>query len=392
MSARITEGIMTTRRGFLAATALLTTGATIARAQDSCAVFTKDTQSATSAEQALARLKEGNARFLDGRTIHCDLRAQVKGTAGGQAPFAAILGCMDSRVPPELVFDQRIGDIFAVRIAGNFVNKDILGSLEYATQVAGAKLIVVLGHTDCGAVKGAVDDVKLGNLTATLASIRPAVLEVTGVEGERNSKNKKFVQSVADRNARDAAAMLTARSSVMAALVEEHKLKIVSAMHDVRTGAVGWFTAPNDRHRQARRTDQLSGFVDDVDGPNLGAATQMHRTCGAGDESAACRPQVIGVDLLSHALVFVGIDAHHRAGAAQGFCKRHGSAAVKQSIGLPGPAVDGHGGANEVLADFNEFDSEVLDQRAIAGIQFLHREQAAPYAHSGSLSWAATRR
>lgn len=233
---------MTTRRSFLAATALFAAGATILRAQDSCAVFTKDTQSATTPDQALARLKEGNARFLAGRSIHCDLRTQVKATASGQAPFAAILGCMDSRVPPELVFDQRLGDIFAVRIAGNFVNKDILGSLEYATKVAGAKLIVVLGHTDCGAVKGAVDDVKLGNLTAALANIRPAVLEVTGVEGERNSKNKAFVQGVSDRNARDAAAMLTSRSSVMAALVEGGQLKIASAMHDVSTGAVSWLS------------------------------------------------------------------------------------------------------------------------------------------------------
>ena len=233
---------MTTRRSFLAATALFAAGTAFVRAQDSCAVFTKNTQSATTPDQALARLKEGNARFLAGRSIHCDLRTQVKATASGQAPFAAILGCMDSRVPPELVFDQRLGDIFAVRIAGNFVNKDILGSLEYATKVAGAKLIVVLGHTDCGAVKGAVDDVKLGNLTAALANIRPAVLEVTGVEGERNSKNKAFVQSVADRNARDAAAMLTSRSSVMAALVEGHQLKIVSAMHDVSTGEVSWLS------------------------------------------------------------------------------------------------------------------------------------------------------
>jgi len=233
---------MTTRRHFLAATALFATGTAIVRAQDACAVFTKNTQSATTPEQALARLKEGNARFLAGQSIHCDLRAQVKETAGGQAPFAAILGCMDSRVPPELVFDQRIGDIFTVRIAGNFVNVDILGSLEYATEVVGAKLIVVLGHTDCGAVKGAVDDVKLGNLTATLASIRPAVLEITNVDGARTSKNKKFVQAVADQNAKDAAGMLTSRSTVIASLVKERKLKIVSAMHDVSTGAISWLS------------------------------------------------------------------------------------------------------------------------------------------------------
>src|ERR1700722_7672272 len=169
---------MSTRRAFLSATGLFLSGATLSRADDLCAVFTKATQSATTSSEALRLLKEWNARFVAGQTTNCDLRMQVKERAQGQAPFAAILGCMDSRVPPELVFDQRIGGIFSIRIAGNFVNTDILGSLEYATQVAGAKLIVVLGHTDCGAVKGAVDDVKLGNLTDMLANIRPAVLKV----------------------------------------------------------------------------------------------------------------------------------------------------------------------------------------------------------------------
>jgi carbonic anhydrase len=231
---------MSTRRGFLAATGLLAATVTMARAQDSCAVFTKDTQSATTPDEALARLKEGNARFVSGQTIHCDLRTQVRDTANGQAPFAAVLGCMDSRVAPELAFDQRIGDIFVVRIAGNFVNTDILGSLEYATKVAGAKLIVVVGHTECGAVKGAVDDVKMGSLTATLANIRPAVLEVQGFEGDRTSKNKRFVQSVAERNAKDAAGMLITRSDLIASLVKEHKLKIASAMHNIGTGVVSW--------------------------------------------------------------------------------------------------------------------------------------------------------
>jgi carbonic anhydrase len=233
---------MATRRNFFTAAGLFIAGSAMARADDSCAVFTKEIQAATTADQALARLKAGNARFLAGHTINCDLMAQVKGTAAAQAPFAAILGCMDSRVPPELVFDQRIGDIFSIRIAGNFVNTDILGSLEYATQVAGTKLIVVLGHSDCGAIKGAVDDVKLGNLTAALANIRPAVLKIAGADGEHSSKDKKFVQSVANQNAKDAAAMLTSRSEVLALLVNQHKLKIVSAMHDVSTGTVSWFT------------------------------------------------------------------------------------------------------------------------------------------------------
>ena len=153
-----------------------------------------------------------------------------------------MVGCIDSRVPPELVFDQQIGDIFAARIAGNFVNTDIIGSLEFATQLAGAKLIVVLGHTECGAVKGAVDDAKLGNLTATLANIRPAVLQITSIQGPQTSADKKFVQAVADLNARDAAAKLLSQSTVLSALVADGKLKIVSAMHDISTGRITWFS------------------------------------------------------------------------------------------------------------------------------------------------------
>ena len=215
--------------------------ATAAASAEACLAFDKARQAGVSPDKALVMHKEGNARFVQGTTIHCDLRAQVRATAESQAPFAAVVGCIDSRVPPELVFDQRIGDIFAARIAGNFVNTDIVGSLEFATKLAGAKLIVVLGHTECGAIKGAVDDAKLGNLTATLANIRPAVLKVKGVDGPQNSKNKKLVQAVADQNARDASKMLTDRSEVLRALVNEGNLKIVSAMHNVATGRITWF-------------------------------------------------------------------------------------------------------------------------------------------------------
>jgi carbonic anhydrase len=192
-------------------------------------------------DDALQRLKDGNARFLSGKTVNCDLMAQVKATAGGQAPFAAVVGCIDSRVPPELVFDQRLGDIFVARIAGNFINTDIVGSLEFATRLMGARLIVVLGHSECGAIKGAIDDVQLGSLTATLANIRPSVLKVTNAAGDRNSKNKAFVQAVADQNAKDAAVQLTEKSEVLQALVKERKLKIVAATHEVATGRVTWF-------------------------------------------------------------------------------------------------------------------------------------------------------
>ncbi len=231
---------MRARRSFLIGMGSVGASAMVAQAQDLCSVFTKATQAAISSEQALERLKSGNARFASGKPVHCDPQMQVKATGGGQAPFAAVLGCMDSRAAPELVFDQGIGDIFAVRVAGNFVNTDIVGSLEYATQVAGAKLIVVLGHSDCGAVKGAIDHVRLGNLTAALENIQPAVLEVTDASGPRDSKNKIFVKRVSERNVHDAVAHLVARSEILAGLTREHKLLIVGAMHDVGTGVVSW--------------------------------------------------------------------------------------------------------------------------------------------------------
>ncbi|HEY4709772.1 MAG TPA: carbonic anhydrase [Candidatus Acidoferrales bacterium] len=231
---------MATRRHFLTLSGLFVAGAALAQTDDLCAVATQETQAATTADQALLRLKAGNERFRTGRSLHCDLVGQIKATAKGQAPFAAVLGCMDSRVAPELVFDQQLGDILTVRVAGNIVNTDNLGSLEYATKVLGTKLIVVLGHSECGAIKGAIDDVKLGNVTALLSNIRPAVLKVAAGDGDHTSKNKKFVQEVADQNARDAASLLTARSEVLAAQLKEHQIKIVSAMHDVSTGAIRW--------------------------------------------------------------------------------------------------------------------------------------------------------
>src|ERR1700728_961571 len=231
---------MATRRHFLTLSGLFVAGAALAQTDDLCAVATQETQAATTADQALLRLKAGNERFRTGRSLHCDLVGEIKATAKGQAPFAAVLGCMDSRVAPELVFDQQLGDILTVRVAGNIVNTDNLGSLEYATKVLGTKLIVVLGHSECGAIKGAIDDVKLGNVTALLSNIRPAVLKVAAGDGDHTSKNKKFVQEVADQNARDAASLLTARREVLAAQLKEHQIKIVSAMHDVSTGAIRW--------------------------------------------------------------------------------------------------------------------------------------------------------
>jgi carbonic anhydrase len=245
---------MNNRRGFLSAAGVLAASGLAAcagpgaRTLDDpktagvCAALDKARQDSVTPDQALQMLQEGNARFASGKSIQCDLLAQVRATAEVQAPFAAVVGCIDSRVPPELVFDQQLGDIFAARIAGNFVNTDIIGSLEFATKLAGAKLIVVLGHTECGAIKGAVDDAKLGNLTATLANIRPAVIKISPVDGPQTSKNKRLVQAVADQNAQDAAAMLVARSEVLRALMGEGKLKIVAAMHDIGTGKITWFS------------------------------------------------------------------------------------------------------------------------------------------------------
>ena len=215
--------------------------ATVAHAQSGeCAVFTPDRQKATAPDEALARLKVGNERFAASRTINCDLLAQIKQTAAGQAPFAAVVGCIDSRVPPEMVFDQRIGDVFCARVAGNFVNTDIIGSLEFATKVAGAKAIVILGHTSCGAIKGAVDHVKLGNLTSMLKNFDSALQAAAKAPGEQDSHNAALVQNVAEANVRLTVESLVVRSDVLKALVADKQLKIAGAMHDLGTGKISW--------------------------------------------------------------------------------------------------------------------------------------------------------
>jgi len=215
-------------------------GSTGAQAKDKCVAFTPQMQQAKTPDDALQRLKAGNARFVAGQALHCDLLEQVRSTAKQQAPFAAVLGCIDSRVPPELIFDQNIGDMFVGRVAGNIASTDLIGSLEFAAALAGAKLIVVLGHSECGAVKGAIDDAKLGSLTGVLQQIRPSLAKLD-YKGVPSSKDKALVQRVAERNAQDAAAQLTSRSETLAGLVREGKLKIVYAMHDVATGKVAWF-------------------------------------------------------------------------------------------------------------------------------------------------------
>ena len=190
-------------------------------------------------DKSLNYLKEGNIRFLNNIKANRDLLGQVNHTSNGQFPFATILSCIDSRVSAELVFDQGLGDIFSVRIAGNFVNEDILGSMEFACKLAGTKLIVVLGHTSCGAIKGACDDVKLGNLTNMLANIKPAVAAVREPKDTnyRNSRNIEFVDNVATKNVQLTIARIMDESPVLSEMQNNGEIKIIGAIYDINTGA-----------------------------------------------------------------------------------------------------------------------------------------------------------
>lgn len=204
---------------------------------------TKETQSTMTPGKSLQYLKEGNVRFQQNLKANRNLLEQVNDTSDGQFPFATILSCIDSRVSAELVFDQGLGDIFSVRIAGNFVNEDILGSMEFACKLAGTKLIVVLGHTSCGAVKGACDDAKLGNLTAMLSKIKPAVEAVSEPKDSslRNSKNSEFVDNVSAKNVQLTIDRILEESDVLADMQNKGEIMIVGAMYDINTGAVAFY-------------------------------------------------------------------------------------------------------------------------------------------------------
>ena len=199
---------------------------------------TAASQAKMTPEKAVKMLKEGNKRFVKEDMINRDLLAQVDQTSTGQYPFAAVVSCIDSRIPTEIVFDQGVGDIFNARIAGNFVNDDILGSLEFACKVAGSKTIVVMGHTECGAVKGACDNVKLGNLTGMLDNIQPAIDAVTDIKENRNSGNKEFVQKVADMNVELTIEKIKNDSPVLKEMYDNGEISIVGAMYDVHSGEV----------------------------------------------------------------------------------------------------------------------------------------------------------
>ncbi|WP_459210865.1 carbonic anhydrase family protein [Aquimarina rhabdastrellae] len=204
---------------------------------------TKETQATMTPEKSLQQLKEGNQRFQENLKADRNLIEQVKDTSTGQFPFATILSCIDSRVSAELVFDQGVGDIFSARVAGNFVNDDILGSMEFACKLAGTRLIVVLGHTACGAVKGACDDAKLGKLTGMLENIKPAVNAVTSPEDPslRNSSNIDFVNEVAAKNVQLTIARIKEDSEVLNEMHNSGEIQIVGAMYDIHTGAVTFY-------------------------------------------------------------------------------------------------------------------------------------------------------
>jgi carbonic anhydrase len=205
---------------------------------------TKETQSNLTPRMALEILKEGNNRFVNNLKAQRDLLAQANETRDGQWPFAIVLSCIDSRTSAELIFDQGLGDIFSVRIAGNIVNTDILGSMEFACKVAGSKLIVVLGHTKCGAVKGACDHVEMGNLTELLSKLQPSVYAESDTINikDRHSKNSTFVENVSSINVRRSVKSIIERSFIIEQMVENGEIGVVGAMYNIDTGKVEFYT------------------------------------------------------------------------------------------------------------------------------------------------------
>ncbi len=203
-------------------------------------VMNKDLQESMTPEQVLQRFKDGNQRFVQGKMINRDYLKEKDLTAAAQHPYAIVLSCVDSRKPVEIIFDKGIGDTFNARIAGNFVNVDILGSMEFATKVSGARLILVMGHSNCGAIKGAIDNVQLGNMTAMLSKIRPAVEAVHGMD-DRTSKNKKFVEAVARQNVLLAEEKILEGSPIIKEMVTASNVEIVGCMYDLETGIVTFY-------------------------------------------------------------------------------------------------------------------------------------------------------
>ncbi len=201
---------------------------------------TRETQATITPEKSLQFLKEGNARFVANLRAHRDLLEQINDTRDGQFPFATILSCIDSRTSAELVFDQGLGDIFSVRIAGNVVNDDILGSMEFACKIAGARSVVVLGHTKCGAIKGACDGVQMGNLSTLLNKIQPSIYAERTIHEDRTSANGAFVERVAELQVRRSVRAIVEQSVTLRAMIDAGELAVIGALYDVESGLVTW--------------------------------------------------------------------------------------------------------------------------------------------------------
>lgn len=222
----------------------------------------KELQSSITPRKALEILKQGNNRFVSNLQAHRDLLEQVNDTRDGQWPFATILSCIDSRTSAELIFDQGLGDVFSVRVAGNIVNTDILGSMEFACKVAGSKLIVVLGHTKCGAVKGACDHVEMGNLTELLSKIQPSVYQERETTNDRTSNNPEFVENVSEINVKRNVKNIIERSFILEQMIENGEIGIVGAMYNIETGKVVFY-------------DDSQYIKDDIN-PNFSVAELRH--------------------------------------------------------------------------------------------------------------------
>lgn len=218
----------------------------------------KDRQT-TSPQEALELLREGNYRFLHNLESNRDLLQQVNETSDGQFPFAAILSCIDSRTSAELIFDQGLGDIFSIRIAGNVVNDDILGSMEFACKIAGSKLIVVLGHTKCGAITGACDNVQMGNLSTLLNKIQPSVYFERTTRENRNAKNPEFVEKVARIQVKRSVESIVEQSIILREMIEKNEIGLIGAIYDVETGQVEFL-------EETLMFGEIKHFYLDVDG------------------------------------------------------------------------------------------------------------------------------
>lgn len=203
--------------------------------------LTKEMQNSISPKMALEILKEGNKRFVNNLKANRNLLQQANETSDGQHPFAIILSCIDSRTSAELIFDQGLGDIFSARIAGNIINEDILGSMEFATKLAGSKIVVVLGHSKCGAIKGACDHAEMGNLTALLSKIQPAVYDEKTETENRNSGNSVFVEKVAEINVKRTVQGIKERSPILKEMIEKGEIELIGGMHNISTGEVTFY-------------------------------------------------------------------------------------------------------------------------------------------------------